>query len=37
MTAGIKDIRLEGTTSNSLANIDYLMVIGSDPEVASCP
>jgi pectate lyase len=37
MTTGTKDIRLEGTTSNSLANIDYLMVTGADPAIAPCP
>ena len=37
LTEGIKDIRLEGITSNGLANIDYLMVTGPDPQIASCP
>ncbi len=37
LTTGIKDIRLEATGSSGLANIDYVMVTGSGPEVASCP
>jgi len=37
LTEGIKDIRLEGITINGLANIDYLMVTGPDPQIASCP
>jgi len=37
LSTGIKDIRLEATGSEGLANIDYIMVIGSAPEVASCP
>jgi hypothetical protein len=36
LTAGIKDIRLEATNSNGLANIDYLMVTGPDPQVINC-
>jgi hypothetical protein len=36
LTAGTKDIRLEGVTSNSLANIDYLQVVGTNPAIASC-
>ncbi len=31
LTEGIKDIRLEGTTSTSLANINYLMVTEALP------
>ena len=37
LSAGIKDIRLEATGSIGLANIDYLMVTGPDPQIASCP
>jgi hypothetical protein len=36
LTTGIKDIRLEATNSNGLANIDYLMVTGPDPQVINC-
>jgi rhamnogalacturonan endolyase len=36
LTTGIKDIRLEATGSNGLANIDYLMVTGCGPEAANC-
>lgn len=34
---GTKNVRLEATTSNGLANIDYIMVPGPGVEVASCP
>jgi len=37
LTEGIKEIRLEGMTGNGLANIDYLMVTGPDPQIESCP
>ncbi len=37
LTAGIKTIRLEATTSNGLDNIDYLQVVGTNPAAASCP
>jgi pectate lyase len=37
LATGIKDIRLEATGGDGLANIDYLMVTGSEPEIASCP
>ena len=37
LTAGTKDIRLESTNSSGLANIDYMMVTGIDPQPASCP
>jgi len=37
LSTGIKDIRLEATDINGLANIDYLMVTGPAPQVASCP
>jgi rhamnogalacturonan endolyase len=37
LSTGIKDIRLEATGSDGLANIDYLMVTGSGPQAASCP
>jgi hypothetical protein len=37
LTTGTKDIRLEGTTSNGLANIDYMMVTGPSPQAAGCP
>lgn len=33
---GILDIRLEGTTSNGLANIDFFEVSGSETRPASC-
>jgi hypothetical protein len=36
LTAGIKDIRLERTTSNGLANIDYLQTAGNNPQAANC-
>ncbi|MGA2916893.1 MAG: CBM35 domain-containing protein [Sedimentisphaerales bacterium] len=36
LTAGIKDIRLEATTSDGLANIDYIKVTGNNPAAASC-
>lgn len=34
---GVYTIRLEGTTGESLANIDYLNVKGNAPEPAVCP
>ena len=37
LTAGTKDIRLESTNSEGLANIDYLMVTGENSQPASCP
>lgn len=37
LTTGIKDVRLEANTSGGLANIDYLMVTGADPQIAGCP
>lgn len=37
LDAGTHWIRLEPTTSNGLANIDYLMVTGGDVQPASCP
>lgn len=37
LSAGIKDIRLEETTGNGLANIDYMEVTGPNLQVASCP
>lgn len=36
LTAGIKDVRLEATTSGGCANIDYFMVSGAAPEIAVC-
>jgi hypothetical protein len=36
LTAGTKDIRLEATTADGLGNIDYLMIIGTNPAAASC-
>lgn len=35
--AGTHTIRLEGTTENGLANIDYLMLTGADVQPAACP
>jgi fibronectin type 3 domain-containing protein len=37
LTAGVKEIRLEATTSGGLANIDYMQVEGPNLEAASCP
>ncbi|MBN1788398.1 MAG: carbohydrate-binding protein [Sedimentisphaerales bacterium] len=37
LTAGVKTIRLEGITSNSLANIDYIEITGPNLITASCP
>jgi len=37
LTAGVKNIRLQATGSSGLANIDYLMVTGPEPQVTSCP
>ncbi len=37
LTAGVKDIRLEATSSSGLANIDYIMISGANPQAASCP
>jgi hypothetical protein len=37
LTAGVKSIRLEGITSNSLANIDYINIAGVNLMPASCP
>jgi pectate lyase len=36
LTAGIKTIRLEATTSNGLANIDYINIAGENLVPASC-
>lgn len=36
-SAGPNAIRLEGTISESLANVDYLKLIGAAPEAAACP
>jgi pectate lyase len=36
-SAGVQSIRLEGTTSDSLANIDYLKITGAAPQAAVCP
>jgi hypothetical protein len=37
MNAGTLTIRLEPTTANGLANIDYLMLTGVDVQPAACP
>ena len=37
LTAGIKDVRLEATGPNGLANIDYIEVTGTNVEAAACP
>jgi carbohydrate binding protein with CBM6 domain len=37
LTAGTHLLRLEGTTSNGLANIDSLAVTGNAPQPATCP
>ena len=37
LTEGANNIRLEATTDNGFANIDYLKVIGDDPQPANCP
>jgi pectate lyase len=37
LTTGMKTIRLEGITSNSLANIDYINIVGGNFTPASCP
>ncbi|OQA01600.1 MAG: Pectate lyase L precursor [Planctomycetes bacterium ADurb.Bin401] len=36
LTSGIKTIRLEATTSNGLANIDYIQLTGSNLSASSC-
>lgn len=36
LTAGQNTIRLESTTANGLANIDYLKVSGNNPTAVSC-
>jgi len=36
LTTGTKDIRLQATGENGLANIDYLMVTGDNPEATTC-
>lgn len=36
LTTGIKNIRLEATGGSGLANIDYITVTGSYPEIATC-
>jgi hypothetical protein len=37
LSAGTLTIRLEPTTANGLANIDYLMLTGADVQPAACP
>lgn len=37
LSTGIKDIRLEATGSSGLANIDYLIVTGPEPQIEGCP
>jgi pectate lyase len=37
LAAGLHTIRLEGTASDSLANVDYLKIIGAAPQAAGCP
>ncbi|MFA5293245.1 MAG: carbohydrate-binding protein [Phycisphaerae bacterium] len=37
LTAGVKSVRLEGITSNSLANIDYINIAGENFMPAGCP
>jgi len=37
LTTGAKTVRLEATTSNGLANIDYMQVTGPNLEAAACP
>ena len=37
LTAGAKSVRLEATTSGGCANIDYMQVEGTGPEIAVCP
>lgn len=37
LPAGILDIRLEATSSNGLANIDYILVSGTEVLPAGCP
>ncbi|MBN1764585.1 MAG: carbohydrate-binding protein [Sedimentisphaerales bacterium] len=37
LTAGAKTVRLESTTSDGCANIDYLKIEGPAPEIAACP
>jgi hypothetical protein len=36
LTAGLNRIRLEATTTSGLANIDYIMITGDNPQPASC-
>jgi rhamnogalacturonan endolyase len=37
LSVGVQSVRLEATTANGPANIDYLMVAGNNPHAASCP
>lgn len=37
LTTGINDLRLEATTSDGLANIDYINMYGDDVTIESCP
>lgn len=37
LTTGAKSVRLEATSSDGLANIDYLKIEGSKPQIAACP
>lgn len=37
LTAGAKSVRLEATTSDGCANIDYVQIEGPGPEIAACP
>lgn len=37
LPAGSLNIRLEATTSNGLANIDYILISGADVQPADCP
>ena len=36
LTAGVKTVRLESTTSSGCSNIDYLKIEGPAPEIAVC-
>jgi pectate lyase len=37
LTAGTNNLRLEATTGDGLGNIDYLKIIGNEPQAAVCP
>lgn len=37
LTTGVKEIRLEATDADGLANIDYMQATGSNLRAASCP